>query len=379
MTASLHIAQPVTSLGEHGRTLPLTSQTAAMIQALPMPLPDFDEAAPVALTLCDGQHRQLWQRATTPRHAAWLAVTLFQAPELAAILAPPEPAPARPAKLAVEHQGGWAVFTPAQWVEMCLVMALTGGLTIPPHLRRAHIPDEVRPARQPGGVLRPEWRVIDLIAWGHGSALRDAVTRHLAESWGVALPVSAGALPIPVAAKLGAARWLGVSGSRDPDPALLPPLLAALAALSPEGTLHVGARPNDWGGVDSLVREVLAASDARPVLLVERAERNDWQHLIARSQDLALAVASGGPSAGLLVAFPSKPWPLALAPSRRWPRGGFGGTLGTLAVAVGNGAEALVYVDDGSVPGPAWGGRWLGDGWWLVGGGEGAGRAGRVP
>ncbi len=160
------------------------------------------------------------------------------------------------------------------------------------------------------------------------------------------------ALPAPVLAQLVAARTLGFSGARNPQPRALARLRSALA-FAPGRTVLVGCA----SGIDAAVRR------ACPFALVYRAG-SGAPYLLARRS--ALLVHQLHTLGGVLVAFPSGPCPSALAPSPSWGAcfAGYGsGTWATVALASGLGCGVLVWLPP-ACGAPAWlaplGGGWFG-------------------
>lgn len=99
--------------------------------------------------------------------------------------------------------------------------------------------------------------------------------------------------------------------------------------------LHVG----DAEGLDALALAV--AVQCRPVVYVKNSKLPWKAQGAERSTRMVKALASAG---GVLYAWPNKPAPKTLAPSRCWPRGADGsGTWGTIALAHGLGVAVELH------------------------------------
>ena len=141
---------------------------------------------------------------------------------------------------------------------------------------------------------------------------------------------------------------VGVSGSRAPSPASVVVCRWAVGQLAPGASVVTGCAR----GIDAVARL------ARPSSSVVRASAFGVGRgaLAARSVAVVRAVAAGGPSA-LWLAFPSGSCPVGVLPSRQSSAcfsGHGSGTWASLALAVGLGVPALVFLPAG-VPAPsAW-------------------------
>ena len=152
---------------------------------------------------------------------------------------------------------------------------------------------------------------------------------------------------------LASAPVVGVSGSRAPSPVSASVCRWAVGQLAPGASVVTGCA----AGIDRVVRL------ARPSASVIEASAFGAGRgaLAARSVAVVRAVAAGGPSA-LWLAFPSGPCPPGLVPSRQ-PSACFSGhgsgTWASLALAVGLGVPALVFLPSGVAAPPASGaGAW---------------------
>ena len=148
-----------------------------------------------------------------------------------------------------------------------------------------------------------------------------------------------------LSALLRSAPTVGVSGSRAPSPVSASVCRWAVRQLAPSASVVVGCA----AGIDGV------ACLARPSASVVRASQYGAGAgaLAARSTAVVRAVAGGGPSA-LWLAFPSGPCPGGLVPSRQSSAcfaGHGSGTWASLALAVGLGVPALVFLPAG-VPAP---------------------------
>lgn len=149
------------------------------------------------------------------------------------------------------------------------------------------------------------------------------------------------------------ARTLGISGSRAPDPGSLA-ALADLAGLAPDAPLIVG----DQRGIDA------AAAGHWPHAQVERRADDTPRALVARS--IQMLDRLGAEARPLLAAFPARPCPARVAPGPRWCSGQPpSGTWSTLALAVGRGLPAAVWLPEPLLPPLEWKLRYLGGGWWM--------------
>lgn len=111
-------------------------------------------------------------------------------------------------------------------------------------------------------------------------------------------------------------------------------------------TLHVG----DADGLDKLAWEVGLGHS--PVLYAKNPKLPHRAQGAERSTRLVKALAHVG---GTLYAWPNKPIPPELRPSRSWPKGANGsGTWGTVALAVGNGVPVKLCWLVNDVPAPDW-------------------------
>ena len=152
---------------------------------------------------------------------------------------------------------------------------------------------------------------------------------------------------------LGSAPVVGVSGSRAPSPRSASACRWALRQLALSASVVTGCAL----GIDSIAR------NACPSASVIRASAfgSGRGALAARSVAVVRAVAAGGPSA-LWLAFPSGPCPPGLVPSRQSSAcfsGHGSGTWASLALAVGLGVPALVFLPSGVAAPPASGpGAW---------------------
>ena len=147
---------------------------------------------------------------------------------------------------------------------------------------------------------------------------------------------------------LASAPVVGVSGSRAPSPASASVCRWTVGQLAPSASVVTGCA----AGIDGVARL------ARPSASVVRAASygSGPGALAARSVAVVRAVAAGGPAA-LWLAFPSGPCPAGLSPSRRPSAcfAGYGsGTWASLALAVGLGVPALVFLPPGASAPSAW-------------------------
>jgi hypothetical protein len=156
----------------------------------------------------------------------------------------------------------------------------------------------------------------------------------------------------------------------------------ALQQLCTHHVVYVGSAPCDSGGIDAQVRAaataalVFGAANRTRAALVGRSVRMVDQLIEAFLE----CPARPNPLArGLLVALPGIPCPARVVPSRDsrqcW-NGSGSGTWATAAYAVGNGLDALVWLEPGAtldlrdIPPPWWGDWKRVDeaGWWWLSG-----------
>ena len=147
---------------------------------------------------------------------------------------------------------------------------------------------------------------------------------------------------------LASAPVVGVSGSRAPSPASASVCRWAVRQLAPSASVVVGCA----SGIDAVARAL------RPGASVVRASQYGAGPgaLAARSTAVVRAVASGGPAA-LWLSFPSGPCPAGLVPSRSSSAcfsGHGSGSWASLALAVGLGVPALVFLPPGVAAPAAW-------------------------
>ena len=145
---------------------------------------------------------------------------------------------------------------------------------------------------------------------------------------------------------LASAPVVGVSGSRAPSPVSASVCRWAVGQLAPGASVVTGCA----SGIDGVARL------ARPSASVIQASAFGVGRgaLAARSVAVARTVAAHAPGA-VWLAFPSGPCPAGLVPSRQSSAcfGGHGsGTWASLALAVGLGVPALVFLPAG-VPAPS--------------------------
>ena len=162
-------------------------------------------------------------------------------------------------------------------------------------------------------------------------------------------------LPPRVAAILTGAAALGISGSRRPPASSLAALSAALRATPTGIPVLVG----DAQGIDAYARQI------RPgARMFVAADYGDGpQSFAARSITCVRATVAAG---GIWCAFPADSCPAGLAPSassRRAFSGLGSGTWASLALALGLGVPALVYLPPG-VPAPWPALSAIEGGWW---------------
>lgn len=153
---------------------------------------------------------------------------------------------------------------------------------------------------------------------------------------------------------------IGISGSRRPSAHTRRVLIQTCLTLPDAALVHIGACPNDADGVDGLARNLLIGH--HPRTLVHSAVARETIYLVARSARLALSVAE---AYGLLIAFPDKPCPGIVQPCKMASAafcGGGSGTWATAALALGNGADLLVYLPN-EIQAP-WGLQQCKDEWW---------------
>lgn len=157
------------------------------------------------------------------------------------------------------------------------------------------------------------------------------------------------------AAILAGAAALGVSGSRRPSAASLSALAVALRAAPSAVPVLVG----DAAGIDAHARQIRPG--ARVFVAADYGDGP--QSFAARSIACVRATVAAG---GIWCAFPASPCPAGLAPSassRRMFAGYGAGTWSSLALAVGLGLSALVYLPSG-VPAPWAALTAIQGGWW---------------
>ena len=147
---------------------------------------------------------------------------------------------------------------------------------------------------------------------------------------------------------LSSAPIVGVSGSRAPSSASASVCRWAVRQLAPSASVVTGCA----AGIDGQARTL------RPGASVIRAASfgSGPGALAARSTAVVWAVGSGGAGA-LWLAFPSGPCPAGLVPSRRSSAcfsGSGSGTWASLALAVGLGVPALVFLPLGVPAPPTW-------------------------
>ena len=165
------------------------------------------------------------------------------------------------------------------------------------------------------------------------------------------------AVPVSVVAAGRGARRVVVSGSRSGAcaPGFLPLLLGARARVS------VGCAR----GVDQAVRSAVPSARVRVFHAV--AFGSGRGAFALRSAALVRSVA--GARSALFVCFPGRACPVGLVPSasaRSCFCGLGSGSWASLALAVGLGVPALVWLPVGVAVPVGWGLRGLGGGWWAV-------------
>lgn len=131
----------------------------------------------------------------------------------------------------------------------------------------------------------------------------------------------------------------------------------AFGRVNPQAKILVGCA----NGVDKVVRDH-CPSDRTQIFWARDYGQPVVAALTRRSQAMVDAAIAQG---GVLVAFPSKPFPMQVEPRSRWI-GGHGGTWGTVLYALGNGLPVLLWSPHTPIEVP-WGGRSLGFGWsiWI--------------
>ncbi len=152
---------------------------------------------------------------------------------------------------------------------------------------------------------------------------------------------------------LSSAAVVGVSGSRAPSPASRYACRWALRQLAPSAHIVTGCA----AGVDTLARALCPA--ARVVRASAFAASHPRGALAARSVAVVRAVASapGGAASALWLAFPGGPCPAGVLPSPSGSAcfsGAGSGTWASLALAVGLGVPALVFLPAGVAPPAGW-------------------------
>ena len=149
-----------------------------------------------------------------------------------------------------------------------------------------------------------------------------------------------------LSALLRSAPTVGVSGSRAPSPVAASVCRWAVRHLAPSASVVTGCA----AGIDGVARAL------RPSASVVRVSAfgSGPGALAARSTAVVQAARAGGGPSSLWLAFPSGPCPGGLAPARQSSAcfsGHGSGTWASLALAVGLGVPALVFLPAG-VPAP---------------------------
>jgi hypothetical protein len=168
----------------------------------------------------------------------------------------------------------------------------------------------------------------------------------------------ASALPAAAAALLAAAPCVGFSGARSPSPAALAAVRLAVAALPAGIPVVVGCA----AGVDQRTRQLV------PSARVFRASAFGAGRgaVAARSIACVRACAAAG---GVWCAFPAGPAPAQLRPSSHAAAcfcGSGNGTWASLALAIGSGLGAIVFLPASVLPPAAFGLVSAGAGWFVA-------------
>ncbi|MAQ94508.1 MAG: hypothetical protein CMM84_13400 [Rhodothermaceae bacterium] len=176
--------------------------------------------------------------------------------------------------------------------------------------------------------------------------------------------------PSPVSAVAGvlqSACVVGVSGSRAAGPGCLRAVAWAVSQFAPGATVVTGCA----SGIDRVARGVSSALVFRAARF-GRGRGSFARRSIAVVRRVAGAGGAGtGPQSALWVSAPGRACPRGLAPSRSSSAcfAGFGsGSWASLALALGLGVPALVWLPAGTTPPQGWGlslvcaGR--GGAWW---------------
>lgn len=163
--------------------------------------------------------------------------------------------------------------------------------------------------------------------------------------------------PRSVSSLLGSARSLGLCGSRSVVPPS-PVWVGVVASVPPSASVSCGC----VGGLCALARSSFPSAS----VFFARSFGFGRGAFAARSVALVRSVAAS--PRPLWVSFPGRACPPGLLPSSVPGRcfAGFGsGSWASLALAVGLGVPALVWLPAGVVPPSGWFFRSLGGGWWL--------------
>lgn len=130
---------------------------------------------------------------------------------------------------------------------------------------------------------------------------------------------------------------IAVTGPRQLSPAEYEQAVADLTRLRTYERWLVGDAP----GLDEVARLVCQREALHIELYLVKPQLPGRARYAERSTRMVRALAQGG---GTLHAWPNKPAPPELRPSRNWPRGAQGsGTWGTIALAVGLGLNVELH------------------------------------
>ncbi|MBK9945553.1 MAG: hypothetical protein IPP13_28515 [Kouleothrix sp.] len=166
-------------------------------------------------------------------------------------------------------------------------------------------------------------------------------------------------LPSHVVQLIGSVPAIGISGSRAPASASLA-ALAALAAHAPAGgAVLVGDAP----GIDHRAAELLPQARVLAAAAFGSPRTPGHARLVARSVACVRACAA---ARGVWCAFPAQACPTGLRPSVQASAcfAGFGsGTWASLALALGLGLPAVVFLPAGVQAPAGWGLAAAGAGW----------------